>query len=301
MKLVLIASLLALSGYAGCVAVSSDRILAGELSATVPFLKALDPGTLIGFAPRPGTQRVLPARELALIAEKHGIALSEGAVSSVCVERVMRRIPPEEMRAALLAAIGVDGVDLELIDYSREPLPPGRLEFRPTQLHPAAGNEPQAPVTWRGLLHYDARSTMPVWACLKVSQACTILVASEDIAAGTVVRAEQVKEVPGRRFPFAAPSLGSLEAIAGKQARRRIARGQPFVAGALEEPKEINRGDQVQVSVIDGLATLSLEATAESAGRKGESIVVRNPATGKSFRAVVEQKGKVIVKSSTGA
>jgi flagella basal body P-ring formation protein FlgA len=46
---------------------------------------------------------------------------------------------------------------------------------------------------------------------------------------------------------------------------------------------------------------LSLEATAESAGRKGESIVVRNPATGKSFRAVVEQKGKVIVKSSTGA
>ena len=50
--------------------------------------------------------------------------------------------------------------------------------------------------------------------------------------------------------------------------------------------------------MVDGLATLSLEAFAQSAGSKCDVIVLRNPATGKSFRGVIEDKGKVIVRSS---
>jgi flagella basal body P-ring formation protein FlgA len=53
--------------------------------------------------------------------------------------------------------------------------------------------------------------------------------------------------------------------------------------------------------VIDGSATLSLDTIAQSSGKKGESILVHNPSTGKNFRAVVEEKGKAITRSTPGA
>ena len=44
---------------AGCVAVSTDRIVAGDLAALVPFFQDLDPRTPVGFTPLPGARRVI--------------------------------------------------------------------------------------------------------------------------------------------------------------------------------------------------------------------------------------------------
>ena len=51
MRTILIASFLAAIAQAGCVAVSSDRILAGDLRDALPILQELDPATSLGFAP----------------------------------------------------------------------------------------------------------------------------------------------------------------------------------------------------------------------------------------------------------
>jgi flagella basal body P-ring formation protein FlgA len=56
----------------------------------------------------------------------------------------------------------------------------------------------------------------------------------------------------------------------------------------------------VHVTVVDGSARLSLDAVAQSSGRKGESILMHNPSTGKNFHAVVEERGKATVRSSPG-
>src|ERR1700693_1559312 len=301
MTTILIASIFAAVAQAGCVAVSSDKILVRDVRDALPFLQGLDPETSLGFAPRPGVRRILSARDLSLIAQKHGLDSSGGIISSICVERVVRLISPEEMRAALLSAIGVTDVELEVIGFSTEPLPPGRLEFRPFNLGRPSGENPENPVIWRGLLHYDSQSTLPVWARVKVSVGSALLVAAEDIPAGRVMKATQVKQVPGRQFPFLPLSIQSPEAIIGKIARRNIPAGQKFAPGSFDEPTEITRGDRVRVRVVDGSATLSLDAFAQSSGRKGESILVHNPSTGKNFRAIVEEKGRVTVRSLPGA
>lgn len=301
MRTFLIASVFSALAYAGCVAVSSDRILARDVRESFPLLQGLDPQTVIGFAPRPGVQRILSARELVLIARKQGLDLGDGIISSICVERMVRPISTEEMRAALLSAIGAADVELELVEFSREPVPPGRLEFQSVQLGRPVGENPEIPVIWRGLLRYDSQSSIPVWARIKVSVGCALLVAAEDIPAGAVIKATQVKEVRGRQFPFLPLSIQSPEAIIGKMARRSIPAGQKFAPGALYEPMEISRGDTVRVSVVDGSATLSMDVVAQSSGKKGESILVHNPSTGKNFRAVVEGKGRVAVRPPPGA
>ena len=301
MRTILIAFIFAAVTHAGCVAVASDRILARDLRDASPLLRELNPETAIGFAPRPGVQRILSARQLVLIAQKHGLDLSGSVVSSICVERAVRPIPPEEMRAALQSAVGGTDVELEVVEFSLEPLPPGRLEFKTVNLGRPLGENSESPVIWRGSLHYDAQSTLPVWAKVKVSVASATLVAAEDIRAGTVIKATQVKEVHGRQFPFTPLSIQSPETIIGKIARRNIPAGQKFALGALIEPAEISRGDRVRVKVVDGSATLTLDAIAQSSGNKGESILLHNPSTGKNFRALVEEKGKATVRSSSGA
>src|SRR5215472_10059425 len=301
MRMILTVFVFAAVAHAGCVVVSSDKILARDVRDSLPFLRGLDPETAIGFAPRPSTQRILSARELILIARKHGLDLAGTVVPSICVEREERPISPEDMRAALLAAIQAEDVEMELVDFSREPLPSGKFDFRPVHLGRPLGDNPEIPAIWRGVLRYDLQSSIPIWARVKVSVGRTIIVASEDIPAGTAVGATQVKEIRVRQFPLQAISMQSSEAIIGKIARRHIPAGQQFTAGALDDASDIAKGDRVHVNVIDGSATLSLYAVAESSGKKGASILVHNPSTGKSFRAVVEEKGKATVRSSPGA
>jgi flagella basal body P-ring formation protein FlgA len=302
MRTIIVLIVATLAAHAACIAVPSDRILARHLAGAVPLFQGLDPETPVGFAPMPGTQRILPGHELVLLAQRHGVVVIPGAViPDVCVQREVQVILRDEMNAALVAALAIADANLELLEFTSQALPPGRLEFQRAALNKPPPSAPESPVMWRGRLIYDGQHSVVVWARVRITVERPFLIAAEEIPAGTVVRANQVKIASGRQFPFSGPSLDSSEQVIGKVTRRGIAVGQRIVLGVLEEPKEVARGERVHVRVVDGLATLSFEGTAESAGKKGESILVRNPASGRNFRAVVEEKGKVVVRPVPGA
>jgi len=61
-------------------------------------------------------------------------------------------------------------------------------------------------------------------------------------------------------------------------------------------PPDIQRGERVGVTVSCGAVQLKFDAETESAGHIGETVIVRNPETGRRFVARVEQKGQVTVK-----
>jgi len=302
MRTIVILILAALAAHAACISVPSDRILARHLAGAVALFQGLDPETPVGFAPMPGTQRILPGHELVLLAQRQGVVVIPGAViPDVCVQREAQVILRDEMKAALLAALAIADANLELLEFTNQALPPGRLEFQRAAVNQPPASAPESPVMWRGRLIYDGQHSVVVWARVRITVERPFLIAAEEIPAGAVVRANQVKITSGRQFPSSIPSLDSTGQAIGKVTRRTIVAGQRIILGALEEPKEVARGERVHVRVVDGLATLSFEGIAESAGKKGESILVRNPASGRNFRAVVEEKGKVVVRPSPGA
>jgi hypothetical protein len=59
--------------------------------------------------------------------------------------------------------------------------------------------------------------------------------------------------------------------------------------------REVETGDTVLVEVHSGGALLKFETRAESGGKTGETVVVRNPANGARFSARVLAKGEVTV------
>lgn len=299
MKLVFILMSVAVISGAECVSIARDRIVARDLAAAVPIFSSLDPETMVGFAPFPGVQRVLSPRELLIIARQHGLE-TETPIASVCIERAVQPIGRGEMNAALVAALGVPDANLEILGFSNQPVPAGQLEFAIAGLNKPPAEAPETPVIWRGRLVYDNQRSLAVWAKVRITVQRSVVVTTDRIQAGATVRSEQLKVSQTVQFPFSGPYLDSISQAAGRVARQNMPAGQRIAPASLAEPTEILQGERVQVQVVDGLATLSLEAFAQSAGSKGDVIVLRNPATGKSFRGVVEDKGKAIVRPSEG-
>ncbi len=69
--------------------------------------------------------------------------------------------------------------------------------------------------------------------------------------------------------------------------------GRTIVTTKISREPEIAKGDAVRVEISLGAVLLAFDAAAESAGHIGEQVLVRNPANGQRFRAVVEAPGKV--------
>jgi flagella basal body P-ring formation protein FlgA len=282
-----------------CIAVPSSRILARDLSSAIPLFQALDPDTIIGFAPFPGTVRVFSSRDVVLTGRTYGLAFPSGEVApSVCVERVIRHLSPEEVKAALLTALGIANARLEVLEFSNQPLPPGQLAFQRTLLNRPPGNNPQTPVVWRGKLLFDDQRSLAVWAKVRISVEREIFLATETIPKGAVIRRDQVASTRIRQFPSLQPSSSLPLAVVGKVARRTLAAGQPIVAQDLDIFKDVLRGATVHVQAIDGGASIRFDAIAEASGQKGEIIMVHNPSSGRSFRARIEDRDQVVVRGS---
>jgi flagella basal body P-ring formation protein FlgA len=284
---------------AACVAVPSSKILARDLATAIPLFQALDPGVVIAFAPFPGTVRILSSRDIFLTARRYRLAFAGGeAAPSLCVERVVRHLSIEEVTAALLSALDIARVRLEILEFSNQPLPPGRLAFQRASLSQPPGNNPLTPVIWRGNLIYDDHHSLAVWAKVRISVDCEVFLAADTIPMGTVIRAEQVAATHISQFPLLQPSPRLPLVVAGKIARRTLAAGQRIVGEDLEELKDVLRGETVHVQAMDGGASIRFDAIAQSSGQKGETIMVHNPSSGRNFRALIAGREQVVVRGT---
>jgi flagella basal body P-ring formation protein FlgA len=296
MKTLAIFALVAGLARAACIAVPSSHLFARDLSMTIPLFQELDPDTIIGFAPFPGTVRVLSSHDVALTARRYGLAFPPGEIApSACVERILRHLSLDEMRLALLSALDITGVQLEILDFSNQALPPGQLSFQRALLNKPPGDNPQASVIWRGKLIYDDRRSLVVWAKIRVSVDRKMFVAKETIPKGTVIRADQIATTRVRQFPAIESATGSPLVVVGKVARRTLVAGQPIGADELDTFKDVARGATVHVRAIDGGASIRFDAIAQASGQKGDIIMVHNPSSGRNFRALVEGQGQVVV------
>ncbi len=304
MRIILILAAAMSLARGACISVASFNILARDVAAAVPLFEQIDPETSIGFAPFPGIQRVLSSREMVAIAAHYDLSFPAGAPApSVCVQRAVRTLSAEELRPVLLSALAIPNVQMEILEVSAQPVPSGRLEFRREGLSQPRNGDPLIPVIWRGRFNYDGQRSLAIWAKVRLTVSREVVVAAEEIPSGTVIGANQVQQIVRQQFPVPESSSNSLlaERIAGMLARRRLAAGERIVPASIEEAKDVRRGETVHVHVIDGGATITLDALAQSSGNKGETIVVHNPSSGKNFRALIEGPRQVVVNSTRGA
>lgn len=300
MSYFLLAALLLLSPLAaaqapGCLAVQDERITARDLAATVPAFAAIAPGTPLGFSPVPGTRRVFRASEIASLEAKYELETSGAA--DVCFEWPMVPLDRVRVLEAMRRSLKVDGATIEIIELSRFPVPPGELEFPRDKLGiPARPNE-FGPVMWRGSVAYGGTRHVAVWARVSITARLQVVVAAENLRAGQAVMPAQVKLATMDVFPRPARIATSREEVTGKICRRAVAAGSQIPLQILDAAPDVDRGDIVQVEVSSGAMTLGFTGKAESAGRVGDLIRVRNPSSNKIFEARVSGRDKTVVRT----
>jgi hypothetical protein len=110
-----------------------------------------------------------------------------------------------------------------------------------------------------------------------------------------VMRASELAALARKLGIAASPdSAVAVESVCFVRTASSVAAAVTTRKPALAEP-DVLRGEHVAVVVTSGAALLRFQADAESSGRRGDNILVRNPDNGKLFQARVEGKGKVMI------
>jgi len=275
-----------------CTPVFDNRLVAADLARAVPEFASAPPDVEIGFAPAPGARRVIHIGELRRFAARFGVQLTSNR--EACFEW---KIVPVSSDAAIIAmkdALKLPDARIELLEMKKRDAPGGTVEFPLSGLIPAAERN-SGLAFWRGYVRYGEGRRFDLLARVRISAPTDRVIAATAIAVGHPIEPGQVRLETVTDFPLWNGAAKRLDEVVGRIARRSIDAGQAVLRTELAEPLAVKAGDDVEVEVTSGHTHLKLEARAENSGRQGDMISVRNPKSGKLFRARVESKGKVIV------
>jgi flagella basal body P-ring formation protein FlgA len=279
----------------GCVVVDDNVVLVRDLGQIGVVFPALDADTWFSVAPAPGLSRILPSAEVVRFARLHGALL--GTFPDVCIQRRSATLSKELVLSALEKAIGDPDVAIEVIDYSRRPLPTGELSFPKSGLSGTGGVSGTASVVWRGHVTRSGTSSL-MWARVRLVRRQTRIVAAGPLRAGSPISRDEVEQRTETVFAFAPAPLYSVDQVVGRRPRRLIRAGEALKPELLFPARDVERGETVSVSAFSGEVELRFQARAETAGRRGDAVQLSSTTNGKRLRGVVTGRGSVEIRAT---
>jgi len=298
MRLRALVLVLAITGGAAaqtpaCKPLEDDRILGKDLAAVIPAFRPMPPETLLANTPPPGSQHIFHTPELLSLAQRYGLHIAGDATA--CFARAMEPLDRDRVLSAMRTALHIPDARIELAETSLYPVPKGRVEFDLDHLGTPATQDERSPVLWRGDLLYGDGHHFAIWARVRIMANCPEIVAAENLKPGRAIESSQLHVRMAEGFPMPVKQRLSIDAVVGMAPARPIAAGTVLRADLLTPPNVISRGEMIEIEVRSGAARLVLTARAESAGRDGDIIAVRNLESNKVFTAQVAGKGKAVI------
>jgi flagella basal body P-ring formation protein FlgA len=294
-RLLLAAALPSLA-LAGCFPVTGPRILARDLALADSRFSALPSTLAVGFAPDPGSKRIYAAAELERLARANGIRLENPA--DICFELPLLHVREEDAEAAMRHSLPTDA-ELKIVELAKSDVPAGQLEFPLDGLEPASPAAPGIQL-WRGYVKYADTRRAPLWARVSILIRYTAVFANKDLPVNGIVDSAQVR-IESRTGPLVREKPASrIEEVSGRLLKRGVSAGAPIPLASLTDLPAVRRGDSVQVDVESGGAHLRFTAVAESSANEGDMIELRNPLSGKTFRARLDRGQRVLLVVTPG-
>ena len=275
---------------AQCQTIEREYILVRDVAAMVPEFSKLPADFNLGFVPLSGEPRILRGENLQNIAKNRGVELA--APADLCFKRKTFIPTAEQVRPAMNAAIGIPDAKIEVLSLSQHAAPSGEIVFPRDGLQYI---ENQKDLPWRGFVRYGEDQHFGVWAKVRISATVSRVVVASNLAAGKPIQAGQVRLESREDSPLDTGAAISLDEVIGFVPKTQLHASTVIRKAQLERPPDVAKGDVVTVHVYEGAAHLSLEARAQQAGVKGSTILVRNPSSGKDFRALVTGKDQASI------
>jgi flagella basal body P-ring formation protein FlgA len=282
--------MLFLLAAAVCITIDGESIRVGDIARGIPSFAAADPQVLVGLAPAFGANRTMAPSEVIKLAARYNVDLP--VPQGICFARPSRHLDAAELKEALERALPEKGTNIDVVDFAAYPVPIGTMAFTPSGLQRSSMGDGTR--VWHGRVEYGNHRSYPVWAKVRIHCRRTMVVATSMIPAGAIIRDADVAIEERETDPGSSPVASRLEEVIGKVARTRIAGREGVRMSTVSLPPIVKRGEDVEVTVQSGQASLRLTARAQKAGRTGETIPVRNPVSGRIFPVRVEGEGHAV-------
>lgn len=271
---------------AQCVEVRGSRITAHDLAAVVPEYAKLPPESFIAWAPMEGIERVIRGSELERVARRLGV--TGVTFPDLCVRLATRRLTREEVESQLRQLFPEAGLELEVVDFSRAPVPLGKVVFTRKGVTSLPRAEETHLALCRGRVEVEEHRSSPIWAKVRLSVFRTRLVAQRELMPGQAFSLDSVHPEAKRQFLLAADDTLAPEELAGFVPVRRIRAGEVIHRRLLRPVSMVSPGETVSVEVVSASGRLRVEARAENSAARGQTVWLKNPFNGRRFTAVVQ-------------
>lgn len=281
-----------------CIPVEGERVYVRDLVSVIPDFAVVPGDVPLGYVPVPGARRIITGPSLQALARIQGLELEQPR--DVCFVLRMSPLAEEKIHTAIIQGYGEDQARIEVKAWGPEAAPQGNVVFPRGGLQLPADRDPNHDALWRGYVLYGSNRKFGVWARVRIAIPTTQVVAISDIPAGTAIRDDQVRLAATETSALDDRLARSLEQVVGFVCRKSMRAGAVFLRNELDRIPEVAKGDTVTVRASEGAAQLVLSAEAVSAGSLGSMIWVKNPTSGKGFRARVTGKDTVAVTTLDG-
>lgn len=297
-RVAIVAVLLASVCAADCLPVTTNRITGRDLAKANPAFATLPATYIVGIAPEPGQRRIFSTSELGRIAAANHI--SRTTFTEVCFDVPMAKLAEKDLLAAMRQVLSPDA-EVKIVEASNGDVPAGAIEFPLASLEPPTADSGVVQL-WRGFVRYAETRRSPIWARVSLVEHFKAVVATRDLAPNTPLASEMGSffRVEERTGPPPREKIAVSPAdVAGRQVTRAIKAGDVIPMAALTAAWDVRRGDPIRVEVRSGDARLSFDAVAETPAREGDMLELRNPGSGKLFRARLEGSRAILVLAPT--
>jgi flagella basal body P-ring formation protein FlgA len=233
--------------------------------------------------------RVFHSGELRRLAAAH--QLTADVNKNVCFAWELAVPAQEDVKTAIRKALTDLNPQIEILEQSQAAAPHGDVCFPLSGLSAISDK----PVVWKGYVAYAGNRRFSTWALVRIRIRISRVVAMENLPAGEQVTAAQLRLETYEGPPTRESLLTQVSQAVGLIVRCNIPAGAAVFSRMLAVPQDVKRGDLVMVVAENGAARIETQGIAEQPGRRGDIISIRNPKSGKAFRARVQSQGSVLV------
>jgi flagellar basal body P-ring formation protein FlgA len=208
-----------------------------------------------------------------------------------------RPLTSEEIEKAIRDSLGSGASDarIRVLEFSRNSVVPGRVEFPLTDASPPLLNQPDRPFLWRGRVIGQLGEDSPCWARVQVTMARKIVRTRVTVLAGEVLKADELESLQIEACPLLTPKDEEISDYVGQSVKRSLPALAFLSKSLVEAPPLVRRGNVVHVTAVAGQARITFDGEAHSDGYLGQSIQVTNLHSGHSFFASVSGENSVLV------
>jgi flagella basal body P-ring formation protein FlgA len=208
-----------------------------------------------------------------------------------------RPLTSQEIEKAIRESLGSAASDarIRILEFSRNSIVPGRVEFPLTGASPPLLNQPDRPFLWRGRVVGQLGEDSLCWARVQVTIARKTVRLRIALLAGQVVKASDLESLEIEACPLVTPKDEEISEYAGLSVKRSLPAFAFLNKNLVETPPLVRRGNVVHVIAIAGQARITFDGEAHSDGYLGQSIQVTNVHSGRSFFGSVSGENSVLV------